>query len=61
MSPSLTKLAHLPSRDDLHGFTLPADAAELIDHVVVPLSLALADDHALAGGCDGVRKAVENV
>ena len=33
----------LQTRDDLHGFTLPADAAGLIDHVVVPLSLALAD------------------
>ena len=42
MSPSLTKLAHL-LQGRLHGFTLPADAAELIDHVVVPLSLALAD------------------
>jgi hypothetical protein len=63
MSPSLTKLAHLlQTRYDLHGFTPPADAAELIDHEVIPLSLALADaviTH-LRGAAMEVRKAVEN-
>jgi hypothetical protein len=38
-----TKLAYRPTKDDLHGFTPPADDAGLIDHEVIPLSLTLAD------------------
>ena len=38
-----TKLAYRPTKEDLHGFTQPADDAGLIDHEVIPLSLALAD------------------
>jgi hypothetical protein len=38
-----TKLAYRPTKDDLHGFTPPADDADLIDHEIIPLSLTLAD------------------
>ena len=40
---SRRKLAHRPTKEDLHGFTAPTDDAGLIDHEVIPLSLALAD------------------
>jgi hypothetical protein len=38
-----TKLAYRPTEEDLDGFSPPADDAALIDHEVIPLSLALAD------------------
>jgi hypothetical protein len=36
-------LAYRPTKEDLHGFTPPADDAGLIDHEVIPLSFTLAD------------------
>jgi hypothetical protein len=56
-----TKLAHRPTEADLAGFTPPADDAQLIDHEVIPLSLALADDvitHLLAAATE-VREAID--
>lgn len=38
-----TKLAYRPSEEDLLGFGSPADDAALIDHELIPLSLASAD------------------
>lgn len=38
-----TKLAYRPTEEDLLGFGSPADDAALIDHEVIPLSLASAD------------------
>lgn len=57
-----TKLAYRPTKDDLAGFTPPADGADLIDHEVIPLSLALADGvitHLRAAATE-VREAIEN-
>ncbi len=55
-----TKLAHRPTEADLAGFTPPADDAQLINHEVIPLSLALADGvitHLLAAATE-VREAI---
>lgn len=57
-----TKLAYRPTRDDLNGFTPPADDVELIDHEVIPLSLTLADGvitHLRAAAAE-VREALED-
>jgi hypothetical protein len=39
-----TKLAYRPTKNDLHGFTPPADDAELIDHEAIPLSSKTVDE-----------------
>jgi hypothetical protein len=38
-----TKLAYRPTKNDLHGFTPPADDAGLIDHEAIPLSSNMVD------------------
>jgi len=38
-----TKLAYRPTKDDLAGFTPPADASDLINRELIPLSYELAD------------------
>lgn len=38
-----TKLACRPTKDDLHGFTPPADDAGLVDHEAIPLSSDMVD------------------
>jgi hypothetical protein len=56
-----TKLAYRPTTEDLHGFTPPADDAELIDHEVIPLSFTLADaviTHLRAAATE-VREAID--